>query len=210
MKRHNNVEDLWVSFNGKVFNLTPLVAEHPGELVRPLIQNAGTDISHWFDKAGEPKYYTDPVTLLRTPYCPQGRFVHLPPSDPTNDWDTSFGTPWWRDPRYVVGRLSSSTRTIRLKNVLTGQQHTLIVPSEETIAEIRERYLEYNWHGKSYVWKALMKENDEWNFVELDMEQTLEANGIPDESKTLAKLSVDQDFYIPVIHLYYEDDLTIA
>jgi hypothetical protein len=41
---------------------------------------------------------------------------------------------------------------------------------EETIGEIRDRYVEYNQHANSYTWKALI--NDE--FVPLDMGVTLE------------------------------------
>lgn len=33
----------------------------------------------------------------------------------------------------------------------------LQVPSEETVVEIRERYLELNWHSKSYTVKALVR-----------------------------------------------------
>jgi len=31
------------------------------------------------------------------------------------------------------------------------------VPCEETVVEIRERYLELNWHSKSYTVKALVR-----------------------------------------------------
>jgi hypothetical protein len=30
----------------------------------------------------------------------QGRFPHIPPLEPVNTWDTSFGLPWWKDRRY--------------------------------------------------------------------------------------------------------------
>ena len=45
-----------------------------------------------------------------------------------------------------IGLLSSHTRCIRIKNVLTDQTITLEVPVEESILEIRDRYLEYNRH----------------------------------------------------------------
>ena len=156
------------------------------------------------------KSFIDPVTELRRPYVPQGRFVHVPPQEPTSDWDTSFETPWWKDEQYRVGRLSNSTRAIRVKNVLTGQEHLMTVPSEESIVEIRGRYLELNWHAESYVWKAMQKVGEDFELVELDMEKTLEENGIKDETEEMQKLGVDQDFYVPVIHLYYQDDLTTA
>ena len=39
---------------------------------------------------------------------------------------------------------------------------------------------------------------------------TCQKNEIPDESDEFETLSIRDDFYVPVIHLYYKDDLTIA
>ena len=50
----------------------------------------------------------------------------------------------------------------------------LEVASEETLYEIQERYRAYNFHTESYTWKRFE--------IPLDMEQTLEENGIVDES----------------------------
>lgn len=44
----------------------------------------------------------------------------------------------------------------------------------------------------------------------LDMSQDLEANGILDESATFDKLGMDEEEFLPVIHLYFSDDLTVA
>lgn len=47
---HNQPEDLWVSYLGFVYNLTPLVQEFKGDLLlKPILEVAGQDISHWFD-----------------------------------------------------------------------------------------------------------------------------------------------------------------
>ena len=40
--------------------------------------------------------------------------------------------------------------------------------------------------------------------------QTLEENGVPDEADKFADLSLNTDYYVPVIHIYYKDDLTVA
>ena len=56
----------------------------------------------------------------------------------------------------------------------------------------------------------MQKVGEDFELVELDMEKTLEENGIKDETEEMQKLGVDQDFYVPVIHLYYQDDLTTA
>ena len=42
------------------------------------------------------------------------------------------------------------------------------------------------------------------------MNKNLEENGIPDETEELLELGIDVDEYIPAIHLYFNDDLTIA
>ena len=100
---------------------------------------------------------------------------------------------------------------VRIKNVLTNQEDTLEVPSEESVAEIRERYLEFNWHAKSYTWKVLLGDDSGGHsFKTLDMEKTLDENGVKDEAEEFEHLLIEDTFYIPVIHLYYTDDLTVA
>ena len=76
--------------------------------------------------------------------------------------------------------------------------------------EIRERYLLHNWHAKSYTWKAIRKVKGKWAFDELDMNLTLEENGITDEVPEFEALHVATDYYIPVLHVYWNDDLTVA
>lgn len=72
--------------------------------------------------------------------------------------------------------------------------------SEETIAEIQERYLKFNAHAKSYTWKYAGNN--------LDMSATLEDNGIKDESADMLELKLDEDEWLPILHVYYNDDLT--
>jgi hypothetical protein len=42
------------------------------------------------------------------------------------------------------------------------------------------------------------------------MDKNLAENDIPDETEELIELGIDVDDYIPAIHLYFNDDLTIA
>lgn len=86
--------------------------------------------------------------------------------------------------------------------MLTKHEDVLEVASEETINEILDRYLELNLHSASYTWKRLGRV--------LDMNKTLAENEIPDETDELIELGIDVDEYIPAIHLYFNDDLTIA
>ncbi|XP_044138826.1 cytochrome b5 domain-containing protein 1 [Bufo gargarizans] len=202
VSRHCTINDLWVSFLGRVYDLTALAKEHRGDiLLKPIIEAAGKDISHWFSvKTGEIKTHIDPQTGCLKYYTPQGRFLHVPPSFPCSDWDTDFGRPWWRDPSYEVGILSSKTRILRIINTLTSQEQILEVCSEETIWEILARYLPYNAHAASYTWK--------YCGVPLNMEQTLEENGLQDEDEEFEELKIDCDSYTASLHLYFNDDLT--
>jgi hypothetical protein len=102
----------------------------------------------------------------------------------------------------MIGSLTGKTRKIKLINMLTKHEDTLEVASEETINEILDRYLEINQHAASYTWKRLGKE--------LNMDRNLAQNDIPDETDELIELGIDVDEYIPAIHLYFDDDLTIA
>ena len=76
------------------------------------------------------------------------------------------------DPKYREGSLTAKTRLIRIKNVLTDQTDTLDIPSEETIEEVRERYLDYNWHAKSYTWKSMRREQKEASLEWFDLDMT--------------------------------------
>lgn len=66
--------------------------------------------------------------------------------------------------------------------------------------------MEYNKHSKSYTWKHLVGEQ----FVPIRMDQTLTQNGLADESDKFIELGMDDDFDIPTLHLYFNDDLTYA
>jgi len=199
--KHGYAHDCWVSSFGKVLDLTPLLAEYDGPLAQPLIEAAGTDISHWFDEASggaTPKRHIDPASGLEDVYCPWGRYIHVPPQGSASTCEL----PWWEDTRYYIGSLGSRQRKVTLVNLLTKQKHTFAVPVEETVEEIRSRYLVCNAHAGSYTWKRLGKV--------LNMEKTLEENGITDETEEFLRLNIDPDDHIPVIHLYFDDDLTEA
>ncbi len=148
-----------------------------------------------------------PLPLLlppppRPPPPLPGRYVHIPPKEPVSTWATDFGTPWWADESYLIGNLSKKKRRIHIVNQLTGQDDVLDVCCEETLEEIQERYTKYNAHAKSYTWKRLGRP--------LNMKKNLDDNGIPDESQELEALAVDPDEFVPAIHVYFNDDLTVA
>ncbi len=150
--------------------------------------------------------HVDEETGLNIPYTPQGRFIHVPPRDPTTAWKRDFDVPWWQDSQYIVGAVTEKVRKVRVVNTLTHQEHVVEVGAEETIEEIGSRFLGYNAHAGSYTWKALK----EGAFAPLDMTKTLEENGVIDEDDEFEALYMDPDAYLPTLHLYYNDDLSAA
>ncbi|XP_028912051.1 cytochrome b5 domain-containing protein 1 [Ornithorhynchus anatinus] len=200
--QHNVPGDLWVSYLGAVYNLTSLVQQYKGDLLlKPILEVGGQDISHWFNpKTRDLWTHIDPVTGCRKYYTPQGRFVHVPPPLPRSDWANDFKRPWWEGTRYQVGLLATKTRLVRIINTLTSQEHTLEVGTEESLWEILHRYLPHNAHAASYTWKC--------DGVSLDMNKTLEQNGIHDEDHEFQQLSMDTELYTPALLLYFNDDLT--
>jgi len=201
---HNTLEDLWLSFLGRVYDFTSLVDKCKGSvLLKPIIEAGGTDISHWFNpKTKEIRSHVDPMTNCVIPYTPRGRFIHIPPPYPSSDWANDFGRPWWRDDSYCIGILSKKTRNVKIINTLTSQEHILEVCSEETINEILTRYTVHNEHAASYTWK--------YNGENLDMNKTMEENQISDEDEEFYQLGMNDDTFLQAIHLYFNDDLTEA
>ncbi|EPY26721.1 cytochrome b5 domain containing 1 [Strigomonas culicis] len=152
------------------------------------------------------KSCVDEKTGFRTYAQPYGRFPHVPTLFPDSNIDLDYDVPWWADPAYVIGELTSRTRQIRIVNTLNGDEVLLQVCAEETLNDIvRERYVYINSHALSYTWKRLDPEPRE-----LDMALTLDGNGIQDETESFEALGLNADYYIPAIHLYYNDDLTEA
>ncbi|KAI9005880.1 hypothetical protein BC832DRAFT_455042 [Gaertneriomyces semiglobifer] len=206
---HNAAEDCWVSWLGYVYNLTSLVADKKEDpLAAPILRNAGKDISHWFDKSnGELRTQINPLTNCLAPYTPEGPFFHVPPLFPTSSWagvnDSDSNVPWWMDKeRYCIGRLSQKTRKMRIINTLTQDEHVVEVASEESLSAIQERYMALNAHAKGYMWKRLGQL--------LDMSQTLDQNGIKDDTMHFQRVGMDEEKHLPAIHLYFSDDLTVA
>ena len=85
---------------------------------------------------------------------------------------------------------------------MTKHDTAIECADEESINEILDRYLSINQHAASYTWKRLGKP--------LDMSKSLDENGINDDTKELQELGLATEEYIPAIHIYYNDDLTIV
>uniref|UniRef100_A0A7S1M8Y6 Cytochrome b5 domain-containing protein 1 n=1 Tax=Neobodo designis TaxID=312471 RepID=A0A7S1M8Y6_NEODS len=206
VREHCSEDDAWVSARGKVLDLTGLIAKYRGTLTQPLVRVAGSDISHWFDaNTGDLKKCVDDETGLETYAQPFGRFVHVPTLRADTTVDATYELPWWMDPTFVIGELTKKSRKVRIINTLNGHETMLEVCSEETLQEILNRYLAINAHAASYTWKRIDTETRV-----LDMAKTLDENGIGDESDEFEALGLPADFYIPAVHLYFNDDLTVG
>lgn len=201
---HNYADDCWVIIFDQVYNITELIRAYRGILSVPLLDAAGGSISHWFNmKTGDVKTYIDPIRNIEVPYTPSGRFIHVPPPDPEDRWE-AVPLPWWKDAKYIIGKVTAKTMKIKVTNMQTRSNDVIKVAKEETLQEIQERYFEYNLNASSYTWKV-MSPNGQFTNLKLDL--TLEQNGIPDESDNFLKLGMDEDFYLPNLLIYYNDDL---
>ena len=90
--------------------------------------------------------------------------------------------------------------------MLSKKDDTMYVCEEETIEDIRARYMIYNHHAESYTWKRLSGDD----FVTLNMTSTLAENGMVDESEEFYELGINEDAYLTTLHIYFNDDLTYA
>lgn len=68
--------------------------------------------------------------------------------------------------------------------------------------EILLRYLKWNAHAPSYTWK--------YDGNNLEMHKTLEENSVKDEDEEFYELSMNDNDFLPALHLYFNDDLTEA
>jgi hypothetical protein len=203
---HKNPEDCWVSIFDDVYDLSELIRDNRGTLANPLIEVAGTSISHWFnEETRDIKTFIDPVRNIEMPYTPKGRFIHVPPPEPTDKVE-QVQTPWWKNQDYVIGKLTRKTMKIKITNMLSRKDDIIKICQEETISDIKNRYMEYNMNSNSYTWKALIN----GKFVPLKLDETMVSNGILDESEKFDKLGIEEDEFLPNIHIYYNDDLNYA
>lgn len=206
--QHSVVSDCWLSFLGKVIDISEFVRREQPELVQSIISAAGTDVSHWFSNDGELKTVYDVKSGLRRYQTPGDLpLLHAPPPHPDAAFDMSFGLPWWRQEKLIVGTLTQKTRKLRVVNMLLSSSHVIDVCAEQRIRDINDLYRSYNAHAGSYTWKKLNKQG---KMEILDDNKTLQENGLPDMSKELAELLIDEAEYLPAVYLYFNDDLTKA
>ena len=74
------------------------------------------------------------------------------------------------------------------------------VCQEEKMREILERYVYINRHAATYTWK--------YNGEVLNMERTLEENGVLNKDEEFYEVGIDEEQYRPGILLHFNDNLT--
>ncbi|XP_008196009.2 cytochrome b5 domain-containing protein 1 [Tribolium castaneum] len=198
---HNQPTDCWLSLLGKVLDVTPLVREYKDKnCIKPILAFAGKDVSHWFDeKTGEIQHFIHPVTGVQVPYCPHGPLPHVACQVPSTTWRPLEGTPWWLDSKYQIGVLTKMVRPIKIINLLLGRAVVINVCCEDDFFRIQERYSLYTSEPDSYTWVYMDKL--------IEMDKTMDENGIPDDREKMAELGIPKSFFVPSVSLYFNDDL---
>ncbi|KAG8236761.1 hypothetical protein J437_LFUL015826, partial [Ladona fulva] len=116
---HNSKDDLWVSYLGRVYDLTSLVKEFYGlDAIKPIVAHSGKDITEWF-QSSEVEEHIHPVTFCRTPCRFHGGLLHTGPVAPCVFWKPINKVPWWKNSNYMVGHMTECSRRVRIVNVLT-------------------------------------------------------------------------------------------
>lgn len=115
LNEHCTANDLWVCFFDDVYDLTPLVqANIESPLVGPLVEAAGTDITHWFDyKTKQPRKMINGEGKPEY-YCPNGPYLHL------DIGEDVMQIPWWKNQQYLIGKLTKKSQPIRIINTLSN------------------------------------------------------------------------------------------
>lgn len=133
--------------------------------LRLLIQLAGKDLSSYFDDKGEPlkriNQYGDSVPVF-------------PPAFEKVHDGSDF---WWRDSKYIIGKVTCMERRIRIINTLTRKMIAMTVCEEDTIRVIRRKYAKgFNSNAAAYIFRKSTTRSD--TVGRLFMDKTLTQNGI--------------------------------
>ncbi|CAF4357554.1 unnamed protein product, partial [Adineta steineri] len=191
---HNDSNDSWICIFGHIYDITSLIRKAQGtKLYQQLISYGGQDISFLFDeRTHEPRKRIHPQTFESVSVI-----ENLPELE-------SLGIPFWQTKDLFIGRLTEYPRYIRLiHNFSPDHPFILEIAEEETIGQIAIKFLKYNSHIFSYIWR--------YNQQILDFNKTLTENGIPNEELFHDKYGWRSDNEnCSTIILCFSDDLTIA
>ena len=74
------------------------------------------------------------------------------------------------------------------------------VAGEETVGDIKQRWISDYGGGNGYVMKVRGQV--------LELDKTLDQNGLVDERAEMEELGMNCRDFIPVIHLYFDDQIS--
>uniref|UniRef100_A0A182Y672 Uncharacterized protein n=1 Tax=Anopheles stephensi TaxID=30069 RepID=A0A182Y672_ANOST len=77
---------------------------------------------------------------------------------PCLERNPATGLYWYRDPGLVIGRITFHPCPVKIINTLTFHATEMIVCYEDTIGDVREKYLRYNDNAKQYEWRKDLSE----------------------------------------------------
>uniref|UniRef100_A0A182W8N9 Cytochrome b5 heme-binding domain-containing protein n=1 Tax=Anopheles minimus TaxID=112268 RepID=A0A182W8N9_9DIPT len=182
---HNDEASAWVIVHDIVIDITPLFvgARKKSALKKTLqwlLEFAGQDISLFFHKNE------------LTPIVLTNRNEELVPVFvPCLERNPATQRYWYRDPALAIGHITFHPCPVKIINTLTFHETEMIVCYEDTIGDVREKYLRYNDNAKQYEWRKDLSQGSEAGM--LQMNKTLTENGY----------QVNLHSPVPVIWIFY-------
>ncbi|XP_040170314.1 cytochrome b5 domain-containing protein 1 [Anopheles arabiensis] len=183
---HNEATSAWVIVHGTVIDITPLfaAAERKTSLQKKTLQwllaLAGQDLSSFF-------HNNELTPIERT----NRNGERVPIFVPCLERNPATQLYWYRDPALVIGRITFHPCPVKIINTLTFHETEMIVCYEDTIGDVREKYLRYNDNACRYEWRKDLSMGSETGLLRMD--KTLTENGY----------QVNLRSPIPVIWIFY-------
>ena len=202
LESHCTSESAYVCIYNKIFDVTKPIQSTPRELgTENLLRNAGKDVSHFFHPLTNLPILKSDFLRETNPSQRQNQLLHFDQNLMDSKPKQKI-TPWFLDDSLQVGLLSSNEVLVRIVNMLTFDEDLLVVPVEETLTQICQRYLAHNYHAASYTWKDI-------EHRKLTMAYTLQQNGILEDNLLMDYLHIpDKQRPITSIFIHFNDDLT--
>uniref|UniRef100_A0A182K3F8 Cytochrome b5 heme-binding domain-containing protein n=1 Tax=Anopheles christyi TaxID=43041 RepID=A0A182K3F8_9DIPT len=195
---HNEEASAWVIVHGTVIDITPLFAATERKtslqkkvlclmtilslrnMLQWLLAFAGQDLSSFF-------HNKELTPIERT----NRNGERVPVFVPCLERNPATQRYWYRDPALVIGRLTFHPCPVKIINTLTFHETEMIICYEDTIGDVREKYLRYNDNAYQYEWRKDLCVGS--NAGMLQMDKTLTENGF----------QVNRRSPIPVIWIFY-------
>uniref|UniRef100_A0A182P1P2 Cytochrome b5 heme-binding domain-containing protein n=1 Tax=Anopheles epiroticus TaxID=199890 RepID=A0A182P1P2_9DIPT len=183
---HNHESSAWVIIHGRVIDITPLFVADARKTslqkktLQWLLAFAGQDVSSFF-------HNNELSPIERT----NRNGERVPVFVPCLERNPATQRYWYRDPGLVIGRITFHPCPVKIINTLTFHETEMIICYEDTIGDVREKYLRYNDNAYQYEWRKDLLVGSEAGMLRMD--KTLTENGY----------QVNLRSPIPVIWIFY-------